>query len=85
MNTIQRCRLANLNRVLIGTMTIASLLMDGVQAADFPCAVALLLWLWLPLCARAEVRLLRYFERRAGRDIARQDRGHLSSHSHSMN
>ena len=85
MKTTQRCRLANLNRVLIGTMTISSLLMDGIQAADFPCAVALVLWLWLPQYARAELRLLSYLERRAGRDIAQHDRVRFPSHSPSMN
>jgi len=65
MNTTQRCRLAHLNRVLIGIMTIASLLMDGTQAADLLCTTALILWLWLPLCARAEIRLLRRLRRGA--------------------
>jgi len=76
MNTVQRCRLANLNRILIGTMTIASQLMDGVQVADLLCAVALILWLWLPLCSRAEIHLLSVLKRRGQAAMQRTSATH---------
>jgi hypothetical protein len=34
------------------------MLMDGPRVADLPCALALLVWLWLPLCTRLEARVL---------------------------
>ena len=61
MNTKQRSFLANLNRVLIFALTVAGLLMDGLQRSDLPCTVTLLLWLWLPLYTRMEANLLSWF------------------------
>jgi hypothetical protein len=58
MNARQRSLLMNLNRVLIVVLTLGGLLMDGFQIADLLCTVALLVWLWLPLCTRLEARLL---------------------------
>jgi len=60
MNARQRRFLVNMNRVLIFVLTASGLLTDGLQLADLACTVALLVWLWLPLCARLEARLLRW-------------------------
>ena len=54
MNTRQRNRLINLNRVLIFVLTLVGLLMDGL--------LALIVWLWLPLCTRLEVHLASSFK-----------------------
>ncbi len=58
MNNKQRNALANFNRVVILALTTMGLLMDGYQRADLPSTLALLVWLWLPLCARLEANLL---------------------------
>ena len=58
MNTRQRNFLVNLNRVLIFALTLTGLLMDGYQISDLPYGIALVVWLWLPLCARMEARIL---------------------------
>ncbi|MCP4406816.1 MAG: hypothetical protein GY807_03485 [Gammaproteobacteria bacterium] len=47
-----------MNRLFIFTLSLAGLLMDGYQRADLPLAVALVVWLWLPLCARMETRII---------------------------
>ncbi len=60
MNVRQRSFPVNLNRVLILVLTLSGLLMDGLQFADLPCTVALVVWLWLPPCTRAEAHLLRW-------------------------
>lgn len=66
MNTRQRSFLVNLNRVLILALTSMGLLMDGLQRSDLPCTIALLVWLWLPLCTRVESKLLEWAGRRRG-------------------
>ena len=66
MNARQRSLLINLNRVLIVTLTLGGLLMDGLQLADLPCTVALFVWLWLPLCTRLEARLLHWVDDKRG-------------------
>ena len=53
--------LTHLNRVLIFALTTGGLLSDGLQGADLLGAIALLVWLWLPLCILAEGRLLQWF------------------------
>jgi len=58
MNARQRSFLLNLNRALIFALTLTGLLMDGFQHSDLPCTVALLVWLWLPLCTRIEASLM---------------------------
>ncbi len=58
MNTKQRSLLVNLNRLLIFALTVTGLLIDGFQIADLPYGIALVVWLWLPYCARAEARVL---------------------------
>jgi len=70
MNTRQRSLLMNLNRGLIATLTLGGLLMDGLQLADLLCTIALLVWLWLPLCTRLEARLLQWVDGK--HDSARQ-------------
>ena len=67
MNTRQRCVLVNLNRLLILALSVTGLLMDGLQFSDLPCSVALLVWLWLPQCARIEASLLSRVDGRRGR------------------
>ena len=66
MNARQRNRLINLNRVLIFVLTLGGLLLDGLQIADLLCTLALFVWLWLPLCTRLEVHLLRRIDRKHG-------------------
>jgi len=66
MNARQRSLLMNLNRVLIVTLTLGGLLMDGLQLADLLCTMALLVWLWLPLCTRLEARLLHWVDGKHG-------------------
>jgi hypothetical protein len=67
MNTRQRNRLININRVVILALTLSGLLMDGLQLADLPCTLALFVWLWLPLCTRMEAHLLHWIDGRHGR------------------
>jgi hypothetical protein len=66
MNTRQRNRLMNLNRVLIFVLTSGGLLMDGLQIADLLCSLALVVWLWMPLCTRLEVHLLQRIDAKHG-------------------
>ncbi|MGI9288128.1 MAG: hypothetical protein ACR2P1_22275 [Pseudomonadales bacterium] len=54
----QRSLLTNFNRSLIFALTLLGLLMDGYQGADLPSTLALVVWLWLPHCARLEANLL---------------------------
>ena len=58
MSSKQQSYLANINRVLIFALTLTGLLMDGYQAADVPCTLALIVWLWLPVCTRVEAKLI---------------------------
>ncbi len=58
MSSKQRSALAHFNRVMIFALTLMGLLMDGFQRADLPSTLALIVWLWLPLCARLEASLL---------------------------
>ena len=57
-NRQHRRRLTNMNRGLIFALTVGGMLMDGPRLADLPCALALLVWLWLPLFIRLEALLL---------------------------
>ena len=66
MNAKQRSFLVNLNRALIFVLTLIGLLMDGMQLADLPCSIALLVWLWLPLCTRLETKLVRWVGSKGG-------------------
>ncbi len=58
MSTKQRSRLVNFNRLLILALTLAGLLMDGVQHTDLPFTIALVIWLWLAVFARMEAEIL---------------------------
>ena len=62
MNARRRNRLINLNRLLILVLTLVGLLMDGLQISDLLCTLALIVWLWLPLCTRLEVHLASSFK-----------------------
>lgn len=64
MDTRQCNRLKQLNRVLILALTLTGLLLDGLQLADLPCGIALVVWLWLPQCLRLEAQLLRHIQTR---------------------
>jgi hypothetical protein len=66
MNTRQHSFLVNLNRALIFALTLMGLLMDGMQLSDLPVSVALLVWLWLPLCTRIEASLVRRLSSEGG-------------------
>ena len=70
MNAMHSSRLINLNRVLIFALTLAGLLMDGLQLSDLFCATGLLMWLWLPLCTHLEVRLLQWIYGSRGSDTS---------------
>jgi hypothetical protein len=52
---------------MILALTLSGLLMDGLQLADLPCALALFVWLWLPLCTRLEAHLLLWIDGRHDR------------------
>lgn len=58
MSNKQRSLLSNFNRSVIFALTLLGLLLDGYQRADLPSTLALVVWLWLPLCARLEAKLL---------------------------
>lgn len=58
MSTRQRSHLVNFNRLLILALTLTGLLMDGVQRADLPFTMALLVWLWLAVFARMQAKIL---------------------------
>lgn len=64
MNARQNSRLINLNRMLIFILTVMGLLLDGLQLADLLGTAALFVWLWMPLCARLEARLLHRIDSR---------------------
>jgi hypothetical protein len=66
MDTKQCSRLMNLNRALIFVLTLGGLLMDGLQTADLLGTLALVVWLWLPLCTRLEVHLLHRIDGKNG-------------------
>jgi len=55
MEPRQPSRLVKLNRGLIFVLSMTGLLMDGYQNADVPFSIALIVWLWLPVCTRVEV------------------------------
>ncbi len=58
MSNKQRSLLTNFNRSVIFALTLLGLLMDGYQSADLPSTLGLVVWLWLPYCARLEANLL---------------------------
>ena len=60
MSSKQRSYLGNMNRLFIFSLTVAGLLMDGFQNADVLCTIALIIWLWLPLCIKMEAKAIRY-------------------------
>ena len=64
MSRKQRSYLSNVNRLIIFILTVAGLLMDGFQNADIFCTIALIVWLWLPLCTRIEVKAINYISAR---------------------
>ena len=61
MSHKQRSYLSNVNRMIIFLLTVAGLLMDGLQSSDVFCTVALIVWLWLPTCTRIEAKAIDYF------------------------
>lgn len=63
MRTRPRNRLANLNRVLVFTLTLGGLLLDGSRIADVLYMLAVCLWLWMPQCTRLEAQLLQRIAR----------------------
>lgn len=60
MSRKQRNYLSNVNRLIILFLTVSGLLMDGFQSSDIPCSIALVVWLWLPLCTRIEAKAIDY-------------------------
>ena len=60
MSRKQRSYLSNMNRLIIFSLTVAGLLMDGFQSSDIPCIIALVVWLWLPTCTRIEAKAIDY-------------------------
>ena len=61
MSQKQQSYLSNMNRVIIFILSLSGLLMDGFQAADVFCTVALIFWLWLPLCTQIETNIINRF------------------------
>ena len=59
MTTKQRNQLTHINRLLILSLTMVGLAMDGPQAADLFFSAASCLWLWMPAYMRMEVKLFR--------------------------
>ena len=66
MDTKQSSSLMNLNRALLFILTLVGLLMDGLQIVDLLGTLALVVWLWLPLCTRREVHLLHRIDGKNG-------------------
>lgn len=64
MNARQRSCLVNINRLLIFALSVGGLLTDGLQLADLSCSMALIVWLWMPVCTRLETRLLHWIDAR---------------------
>ena len=60
MSHKQRGYLSNLNRMIIFSLTVAGLLMDGFHSSDIPCTIALIVWLCLPLCTRIEAKAISF-------------------------
>ena len=60
MSRKQRGYLSNMNRMIIFSLTVAGLLMDGFHPSDIPCTIALIVWLWLPLCTRIEAKAINF-------------------------
>ena len=60
MSQKQRDYLSNMNRMIIFSLTVTGLLMDGLQPSDIPCTIALIVWLWLPLCIRIEAKAINF-------------------------
>ena len=59
MTTKQCNQLTNINRLLILSLTVLGLAMDGPQAADLFFSAASCIWLWMPAWMRMEVQLFR--------------------------
>ncbi len=59
MTTRQRNQLTNINRLMIFSLTVVGLVMDGPHAADLFFSAASCIWLWMPVCMRMEVQFLR--------------------------
>ena len=60
MSSKQRSYLGNMNRLFIFSLTVSGILMDGFQNSDLLCTIALIIWLWLPLCIKIEAKAIRY-------------------------
>ena len=54
-------RLHNTNRIIIATLTIVGLLMDGYQLSDLIFGLSVIIWLWLPECDQLEEITLNKF------------------------
>ncbi len=59
MTTRQRNQLTNINRLMIFSLTVVGLVMDGPHAADLFFSAASCIWLWMPVCMRMQVQLFR--------------------------
>ena len=57
MEAKQRNRLININRLWIFVITLTGLLMDGIQHADLPFTIVLMVWLWSAVFARMEAKI----------------------------
>lgn len=60
MSRKQRSYLSNMNRMIIFSLTVAGFFMDGFQFSDIPYTIALVVWLWMPLCTRIEAKAIDY-------------------------
>lgn len=57
MEQRRRQFLMQLNRVAILVLSVFGMSMDGFEAADAVLALALVIWLWMPLCIKLESRV----------------------------
>lgn len=60
MTNKQRSYLSNMNRIIIFSLTLAGLLIDGIHTSDILCTIAVFVWLWMPLCTRIETKAIDY-------------------------
>lgn len=59
MSAQQKKRLLrNTNRVIIATLSLGGMLLDGCQLADLMLGMAVTLWLWMPECQSLELVVL---------------------------
>jgi len=59
----------NMNRLLITSLTVIGLAMDGFQQSDVMFGAALVLWLYLHELNKYEAKLLSYLAKKKGKRV----------------